>query len=118
MSLATAGLPSLAIQAGFVILFSAPVWLGAKVVGADYPTLWRSILSLLLGIVSAALSVAAAGAWSLLLVPLAFLLSFKYVLGTSFIGAVVLALVAILGYAAMVQFIGAGVSAVVGSGAV
>jgi hypothetical protein len=46
--------------------------------------------------------------WALLLAPLAFLLSFKFVLGTSFLGSVLLPIVAIAGYAAMVHFIGSG----------
>jgi hypothetical protein len=45
---------------------------------------------------------------ALLLAPLAFLLAFKYVLGTSFLGAIGLAVVALLGYVAMVHFIGSG----------
>jgi hypothetical protein len=55
-------------------------------------------------------SAAAAGALALVLAPLAFLLSFKMVLGTSFLGAVVLGIVALIGYAAMVHFIGEGIS--------
>lgn len=109
------GLPALIMQVGFVVVFSAPVWLAARVVGANHPTLWRSILSLVVGIVGAAIGVATTGALALLLAPLAFLLSFKYVLGTSFLGSILLALVAALGYAAMVHFIGAGFS-VTGNG--
>jgi hypothetical protein len=43
-----------------------------------------------------------------ILIPLSFLLAFKYVLGTSFLGAIGLAIVAILGYVAMVHFLGSG----------
>jgi hypothetical protein len=110
MNLTISGLPALALQIGFVVIFSAPVWLAARLVGADHPTLLRSILSLVLGAVGAIISAAVAGAWALLLAPLAFLLSFKFVLGTSFLGSVLLAIVAIAGYAAMVHFVGAGLS--------
>jgi hypothetical protein len=102
------GLPALALQIGFVVIFSAPVCLGARLVGADHPTLLRSILSLGLGAVVAVVSAAVAGGWALLLAPLAFLLSFKFVLGTSFFGSVLLAIVAIAGYVAMGYFIGSG----------
>ncbi|RQP24046.1 hypothetical protein DZC73_11960 [Albitalea terrae] len=101
-------MPALVIQVGFIVVFSAPVWLAARVVGAENPTLWRAILSLFLGVVGAAMSLIT-GPWALLLAPLALLLSFKYVLGTSFLGAIVLAIVAGAGYAALVHFIGGGV---------
>ena len=45
-----------------------------------------------------------------LIIPLAFLLSFKYVLGTSFLGSILLAMIALLGYAAMMHFLGGGLN--------
>jgi len=46
------------------------------------------------------------GPWVFLLAPLGFLLSFKYILGTSLLGSVLLAMMAGLVYAAMVYFVG------------
>ena len=109
MNLSVTGLPAMAIAIGFVIVFAAPVWLAARVVGAKSPTLLRAVAALFVGALGAFLSIAVGGGLALLLGPIAFLLAFKYVLGTSFGGAIVLALVAILGYAAMLHFIGGGV---------
>jgi hypothetical protein len=110
VNLTISGLPALIVQVGFVVVFAAPIWLAARMVGADRPTLWRSIVSLVIGILGTVVSVATTGALAVLLAPLAFLVSFKYVLGTSAIGSIVLALLAIAGYAAMVHFIGAALS--------
>ncbi len=108
MNVNVAGLPALMLQIGFIVVFSAPVWLAAKLVGAAHPTLLRAVLSLFAGAIGAALSVAIGGGFALLLAPLSFLLAFKFVLGTSFLGAIGLALLALLGYAAMFHFLGAG----------
>ena len=110
MNLSISGLPALIVQIGFIVVFSAPVWLAAKLVGAAHPTLLRAAFSLILGAIGAALSLAVGGGYALLLAPLAFLLAFKFVLGTSFLGSIGLALAALLGYAAMVHFIGTGFS--------
>lgn len=108
MNLSISGLPAIAIAVGFIVVFSVPVWVAARVVGAASPTLLRSAISLILGALAALVSIAVGGGWALLLVPLSFLLAFKFVLGTSFVGSIVLAVVAVMGYAAMVHFIGAG----------
>jgi hypothetical protein len=110
VNLQLSGLPALIVQVGFIVLFSAPVWLAAKIVGAQHPTLIRAALSLIVGAIGSAISIALGGGFALLLAPLAFLLAFKYVLGTSFLGAIGLAVVALLGYVAMVHFLGSGVS--------
>ncbi len=115
MNLHISGLAALIVQVGFIVVFSTPVWLGARIVRAQHPTLIRSILSLLAGTIASVISIALGGGYALLLVPLAFLLAFKFILGTSMLGALGLALVALAGYAIMVHFIGAGVS-VSGSG--
>jgi hypothetical protein len=47
VNLQLSGLPALAIQIGFIVVFSAPVWLAARIVGAEHPTLIRAALSLL-----------------------------------------------------------------------
>jgi len=108
MNLHLSGLPALVIEVGFIVVFSAPVWLGARIVRAAHPTLIRSILSLVVGTIGAVVSIALTGGYAVLLAPLSFLLAFKFILGTSMLGAIGLAIVALAGYAVMVHFIGAG----------
>jgi hypothetical protein len=108
VNLQLSGLPALVIQVGFIIVFAAPVWLAARLVGATHPTLLRSILSLIVGVIGSVIGLFVVHGFGLLLIPLSFLLAFKYVLGTSFLGAIGLAIVAILGYVAMVHFLGSG----------
>jgi hypothetical protein len=110
MSWTVTGLPAIIIWVGFLVVFSAPVWLAARMVGAKHPTLWRSILALMLGLVAAIASVALTGLAAFVLAPLSFLLAFRFVLGTSFLGTILLALLAAGGYAALLYFIGGGVS--------
>ena len=108
MNLSVTGLPAIAIEIGFIIVFAAPVWLAARLVKAKTPTFLRAVAALFLGGLGAFISVAVGGGFALLLGPVAFLLAFKYLLGTSFPGAIGLAIVAIAGYAAMLYFIGGG----------
>jgi hypothetical protein len=103
------GLAALVVQVGFIIVFSAPVWLAARLVRAAHPTLLRSILALIVGVVGSVLGIFVVHGFGLLLIPLSFLLAFKYILGTSFLGAIGLAIVAILGYVAMLHFLGSGI---------
>jgi hypothetical protein len=110
VNLSISGLPAIAIQIGFIVVFSAPVWLAAHIVKADHPTLLRSAISLVVGTIGAFAGMAVGGGAALLLAPLSFLLAFKFVLGTSFFGSVILAVVALVAYAAMVHFIGGGVN--------
>jgi len=49
MNLSISGLPALVIVVGFIVVFSLPVWLASRVVGADRPTMLRSAFSLLVG---------------------------------------------------------------------
>ncbi len=107
MNLNVSGLPAVLVQVIFILALSAPVWLAAKMVGASHPTLLRAASSLVVGGLGVLASVAFAGAFALFLAPVVFLLSFKYVLGTSFIGSVGLAIIAVVVYAAMVHLIGA-----------
>jgi hypothetical protein len=108
MNLSISGLPAIAVAAGFIVIFSLPVWLASRVVGAEHPTLIRSGVSLVVGAVGSAISVAVGGGAALLLAPVSFLLAFKFVLGTSFMGAVVLAVLSLAGYAAIAHFFGGG----------
>jgi len=110
MNLSVSGLPALIVQVGFIVVFSAPVWLAARVTGAAHPTLLRSALSLFLGSAGSIACIAIGGIKGFFLVPFVFLFAFKTVLGTSVLGSIGLALIALVLYAAMVHFIGAGVS--------
>ena len=96
-------------------MFSAPVWLAARVVGAEHPTLLRAVASLATGMLGSFLLAMLTGPWAFFLAPLAFLFSFKYALGTSLLGSVLLAIVAGIAYAAMGYFFG-GTFSGVGSG--
>ena len=107
MNLSMSGLPAIVVQVGFIVVFSAPVWLAAKMVGAERPTLIRAALSLIVGVIGSMVGIAVGGGWALLLVPAAFLLAFKFILGTSLLGAIGIAVITVAGYAAMVHFIGA-----------
>jgi hypothetical protein len=108
MHLTLSGLPAIASQIGFIVVSALPVWVAAKIVGADYPTMLRSILSLVVGMLGLLAALALGGDGFLLLTPVVFLFSFKYILGTSFPGAVVLAVLTLAGYAAMNHVIGSG----------
>ncbi len=108
MHLSLSGMPALMFEIGFVVVLSAPVWLAARLVGAGHPTLMHSAVALVVGTFGAAACSAIGGGAALLLVPLSLLLAFKWVLGTSFLGAIALALIALAGYAAMIHFLGAG----------
>lgn len=106
MSLAVSGLSALVVFAAFVVFFSLPVWVAARIIRARKPTLLRSITSLIAGFALTFVSALLTGGFALLLSPLCFFLSFKVFLGTSFFGAVVLGVLALLGYALMVYLVG------------
>jgi len=106
MNFSLTGLPALIFLVGFVVVFSVPVWLAARLIGAKYPTLWRAVAALAAGMLVSFLLVVLAGPWSFLLAPVGFLLSFKYILGTSLLGSVLLAILVGLVYAAVGYFIG------------
>ena len=108
MHLTFSGFPAFAISLGVILVFSVPVWLGARIVGADHPTYLRSVSALVLGFVGSFLSFAIAGAFGFLLAPLAFLAAFKTVLGTSILGTLVLSILVMLGYALLAKLIGHG----------
>jgi hypothetical protein len=116
VNLNVTGMPAIIIQVGFIVVFSAPVWLGARMVGAQHPTIIRSALSLFVGAIASAVCIVWGGGFAWLLAPLAFLFSFKFILGTSFIGSIGLAIIALAAYVAMIHFIG-GAFTVSGTGA-
>jgi len=98
MDFIVVGWPAFVFLVGFVVVFSTPVWLAARIVGAKHPTLLRAIASLAVGLLVSLLIAILAGPWGFLLVPVGFLLTFKYILGTSLLGSVLLAFLAALGY--------------------
>jgi len=95
------GWPALIFMVGFVVVFATPVWLAARIIRAEHPTLLRAIASLAVGMPVSLMLAILAGPWGFLLAPLGFLLTFKFILGTTFPGAVLLAIIAGLGYLVM-----------------
>jgi hypothetical protein len=108
MNLSITGLPALIVQVGFIVVFSAPVWLAARMIGAQHPTLIRAALSLMLGTIGSIACLVIGGPQGFLLVPFAYLLSFKLILGTSVLGSIGLAVIALALYAALIHVMGAG----------
>jgi len=95
------GWPALVFLVGFVVVFATPVWLAARIIGAKHPTLWRAIASMAAGLLASILIAILTGPWGFMLAPVGFLLAFKYILGTSFLESVLLAILAGLGYVAI-----------------
>jgi hypothetical protein len=109
-SMSLTGLPALAWNVGFVVVASVPIWLAAKITGAENATLLRSAVALLVGVVGGVIGIVVGGSLAFLLIPMAFLLSFKYILNTSFLGSLILGILAVAFYFAMAHLIGGGVS--------
>jgi hypothetical protein len=109
LQISLSGLPALVLQVGFVVVFTIPVWFAARLVGASNPTFIRSVISLFVGTAGAFIVVLVGGVIGWLLAPISYVLSFRFILGTSVFGAIGLALLALAGYAALFHFIGSGV---------
>ncbi len=109
-TLAISGIPAIAWAIGFVVVGSLPVWIGAKITGAERPTLLRSALALIVGTIGSVIGMAAGMPLALVIAPLSFLFAFKFILDTSFFGALMLGIVAVIGYFLMAKFIGGGFS--------
>ena len=105
------GIPAIAWSVGFIVVAAVPIWFAAQVTGAAQATLLRSIAALLAGVLGSILGLIIGGPAVLLIAPLAFLLSFKFILDMSFFGALMLCILAVVGYALMFKFIGGGFSA-------
>lgn len=104
------GLPAIAWGVGIIVVGSVPVWFGAKITGAGRPTLLRSALSLLVGILGSIVGIVVCGPLAFLIVPLSFLCAFKFILDMSFFGALMLGIISLVGYFLMAKFIGGGFS--------
>lgn len=110
MNITISGLPALIMALAFVSIFTLPVWAAARVVGAGYPTFLRSAAALVIGVALSLLSIAAFGYWSLIVSPVAFLVTIRFILDTSFRGAFILTILAALGMAFVVKLFTAGFS--------
>ena len=94
----------------FVAIASIPIWFGAQVTGAAHPTLLRSMLSLVTGVIGSFIGMFFGFPLALLIAPLAFMCSFKFILDMSFSGAIMLCIIAVLGGALMIKFAASRVS--------
>ena len=104
------GFPALAWAVGFIVLLAVPVWGAAHIVGASRPAFARATVALTISVVMSIAALFTTGGWSLLLVPIIFMCSFKYVLDTSFLGAFFLCLLSLAGLVAMQKALGGGIS--------
>jgi hypothetical protein len=100
------GMPAIALAVAFVVIGAVPVWFGAKVTDARNPTLIRSILALIAGTIGSIIGFALGGPVGILLAPIAYLLAFKFILGTSLFGGMILGILSLTGYALMGKFMG------------
>jgi hypothetical protein len=92
------------------VLASTPVWAAARFVDADWPTMGRAMTALTIVIGASMLGLAFVGMHGLWLAPLTFLLSIRYVLGTTFLGTFTVALLALIGYGAANDALGENMS--------
>jgi hypothetical protein len=98
--------PAIVVMVVLVVACSPLIWFAARMVEADTPTLPRSMVTLLVGTVGSLTVLALFGGRGLALAPLVFLLSIRYVLGTTFFGALVVAVVASIAYTGFAQWAG------------
>jgi hypothetical protein len=103
MTLGLAGGPLLVLGLGSIVIFSIPIWMAARIVGAANATLARSVASLLAGSMLAIFTVRFGGPFGWIGVPVAFLVAFKLLLGASWGEAFLLCVLAVLGDLALVK---------------
>lgn len=99
------GWPAIAWSLGYVILAASPIWLAAKLTGARHASLLRAILALFGStlINTGLVYILGHHAWWLSII--AYLLAFRFILGSSFLGGVFLGLLAMLGYALLGHYL-------------
>ena len=97
-SFTVSGVPAFAWLIGFAVVATLPVWAAAKLVGIENCSLIRCGTSLIAGAVASAIVTAVLGGIGILLVPIAFLVSFKFILETSFFRALIICIIVTLGY--------------------
>lgn len=110
MGLEAGSLPLVVHTAGVVVLASTPVWAAARFVDADWPTMGRAMAALSIVIGVSILGLSFVGMHGLWLAPVVFLLSIRYVLGTTFLGTFTVALLAVIGYMAVNDALGENMS--------
>ncbi len=110
LNVTLSGLPAIVWEVGFIVVGSLPIWAAAKLTGAERTDILSAALSLLIGTVGAFFALGIGGLVGLILMPLAYILTFKFFLRTSFFGAIMLAIVALAGYYAMATLIGGGMN--------
>jgi hypothetical protein len=106
MGLEAGSLPLVVHSAGVVVLASTPVWAAARFVDADWPTMGRAMAALTIVIGASMLGLSFFGMHGLWLAPAIFLLSIRYVLGTTFFGTFTVAFLALIGYGALNDALG------------
>ena len=107
MSQLSAPLVLVPLIAASLALSVVPVWFAAKVVGAGRTEFSQSAIALALPTVASIALLFLIGKGSLLVIPLLFWVSFKYVLSTSFFGAFFLAILWLAFQAAINKFFAA-----------
>lgn len=105
MTFTMSGLTTIFFWVVFIVAFALPAWAATKITGPKDTSLARTIFALFVGVIAALACSVFGGFLSVLLVPACFLLAFKFVLGTSILGALMLGMLALAGYAAMIHFI-------------
>lgn len=110
MNLEASTLPMVVNAAGVVVLASTPVWAAARFVDADWPTMGRAMAALTIVIGTSILGLSFLGMNGLLFAPVVFLVSIRYLLGTTFLGTLTVAMLALIGYMTVSDAFGGNVS--------
>jgi hypothetical protein len=110
MNLEASTLPMVVNAAGVVVLASTPVWVASRFVDADWPTMGRAMAALTIVIGVSILGLTFLGMNGLLLAPLVFLVSIRYLMGTTVLGTLTVAMIAVIGYMAFTDALGTNVS--------
>lgn len=110
MNLEASALPMVVNAAGVVVLASTPVWAAARFVDADWPTMGRAMAALSIVIGVSILGLGFLGMPGLLFAPVVFLVSIRYLMGTTFLGTFTVALLAVIGYMAANDALGENMS--------
>lgn len=83
-----------------VVILAAPVWLAAQLTGARRASFWRAILALVVGTVILYFLPHLLRIHGLWVAPVVYLLSCWLILDTTLLGAILLGIIAYLGYLA------------------
>ena len=86
---------TLSLIALSLALSVVPVWFAAKVVGAERPEFLRVALALVLATAISAVAIKFLGGWGFFAAPIVFVLMFSHMLHTSYLGALVMCILAL-----------------------